>query len=144
VPRGTAAEPRGLADAGHRGIANIVGRPGMMTMAEFVTAAQEVTGAAVDLDWLTAEQVEAAGLEPWTQVPIWTPDEGELAAIHAVDVTRALAWGLRTRPAQDTIADTWTWLQSEGYPASVIEGRIGFDAAAEAQARRTLGLDGTA
>ena len=128
------------AAAGHRGPVNIVGPPGMMTTGEFVTWARTATGSSIEFDWLTVEQVESTGLEPWTQFPIWTPAEGEYACVHAVDVTRALGWGLQTRPAQETIADTWAWLQAEGYPASVTEGRIGFDRATEDAARATLGL----
>jgi hypothetical protein len=59
-----------------------------------------------------------------------------------VGVDRAVAWGLRTRPVEETVADTWAWLQAEGYPESVREGRVGMDAAAEAAARVAVGLGG--
>lgn len=126
--------------AGHRGPVNTVGQPGLMTMDEFVSIVRDVTGSAFEVDWVTADQVEQAGLEPWTQLPIWAPDEGEMASIHAIDVSRALAWGLQTRPPRESIADTWAWLQSEGYPASVTEGRVGFDREREDAARTALGL----
>ncbi len=36
--------------------------------------------------------------------------------MHAGEVSRALAAGLRCRPVEQTVADTWRWLQDEGDP----------------------------
>ncbi len=41
--------------------------------------------------------------------PLWT--EGAAENVMAADPARAVAAGLRTRPVEQTIADTWTWLQ---------------------------------
>lgn len=35
-------------------------------------------------------------------------------ALHAADVSAALAAGLHCRPVEDTVADTWAWLQDLG------------------------------
>ena len=126
---------------GRRGTVNAVGRPGMVTMGGLLAAIVAATGSRAEIQWLTPEQVVAAGLEPWTQLPIWTPPDGEFAAVHEIGVDRAAAWGLTTRPVDDTVADTWAWIQSAGYPAAALDGRVGLDASAEAAARLVLGLD---
>lgn len=123
------------------GIVNVVGPSGAMTMGELVQAGIEATGADVALDWVTPADVEIAGLAPWTQLPIWAPPDGELAAIHHIDGSRAVALGLVTRPPAHTVTDTWRWLCAEGYPPTVLEGRIGIDAATEQAARTALGRD---
>jgi hypothetical protein len=36
--------------------------------------------------------------------------------MHDGDVSAAYAAGLRCRPVAETVADTWDWLQTEGWP----------------------------
>ncbi len=125
---------------GARGAVNSVGPAGITTMGELVGAAAQVTGSTARLEWISPEDVLLAGLEPWTQLPIWAPPEGEMAAIHDVGIRRAAALGLTCRPVEQTVSDTWQWILSEGYPDSVLEGRVGMDPAARRAARMALGL----
>jgi 2'-hydroxyisoflavone reductase len=47
----------------------------------------------------------AHGVEPWSALPLWIPSsDPEHAAFMRVDVARARAAGLRTRPLRETIA----------------------------------------
>ena len=108
------------AETGARGAVNTVGPAGMTTMGAVLQAAIDTTGSAAVLDWLTPQQVADTGIEPWSELPIWTPPEGELAAIHAIGTARAQELGLTCRPAEQTVADTWAWLQEAGYPPSLI------------------------
>lgn len=54
--------------------------------------------------------LSAAGVEPWTALPFWTPPEDD--AIVNVSGARALAAGLTLRPLADTAAATAAWLRS--------------------------------
>ena len=59
-----------------------------------------------------------AGVEPWSELPVWLPPGHEYEGLHAADVERAHAAGLRCRPIEETVADTWAWLESlPGPPA---------------------------
>jgi 2'-hydroxyisoflavone reductase len=58
-----------------------------------------------------------AGIEPWTDLPIWLPPDSEFAGMHAANVERAHAAGLRCRPVQETVQDTWNWLSVLHAPA---------------------------
>ena len=60
--------------------------------------------------------IEAAGIQPWIELPVWVPPVGEDAAIHDGDVSAIFAAGLTCRPVTETVADTWRWLQDEGDP----------------------------
>jgi 2'-hydroxyisoflavone reductase len=112
------------ADEGITGAFNTVSRPGHATMASLLEAAVEVTGSSARLVWTPPEVIEAAGISPWTELPVWVPPDSELAGLHTGDVTAAYAAGLSCRPVRETVADTWAWLQQEGDP-EVPAGRPG-------------------
>ncbi|MFK4227276.1 SDR family oxidoreductase [Streptomyces sp. NPDC019890] len=105
------------AEHGLSGPYNLVSAAGHSTLGELLEACVRVTGSAAELRWTPAETVLAAGVEPWTQLPIWVPRDElpELyASVYGLDVARALGAGLRYRPAGETVADTWAWLESIG------------------------------
>jgi len=81
-----------------------------------LAAAIAATGSDARLVWTPAEAIEAAGIAPWIELPIWLPPEGEAAGMHNGDVSAVYAAGLTCRPVEETIADTWAWLQREGDP----------------------------
>jgi hypothetical protein len=56
--------------------------------------------------------------------------------MHAADVERAYGAGLRPRPLRETVADTWTWLESLDLepPQRADRDRPGLDPAKEAAA----------
>ena len=131
-------DARDLAEwlVGHRpvGTFNTVSRPGHTTIGEVLEECVRVTGADAELVWLPPEVVAESGVEPWTQLPIWTPPTGELAPLHDCDDSAAHAAGLRCRPAAETVADTWAWLQREGVPdPATRRAGTGMDADAEAR-----------
>jgi nucleoside-diphosphate-sugar epimerase len=104
------------AERGIGGAFNTVSRPGHTTMGELLDAAVKVTGSDAELVWAAPEVLEEAGISPWTELPIWLPQNAEYGGMHDADVSAAHGTGLSCRPVQETIADTWAWLQAEGDP----------------------------
>ncbi|MET8830996.1 NAD-dependent epimerase/dehydratase family protein [Streptomyces sp. NPDC004610] len=101
--------------AGLGGPYNLMSPRGHTTMGGLLEACVAVTGADAELRWTEPRVVLDAGIEPWTQLPVWVPPGTELHdALHGSDVSRALAAGLRCRPVAETVADTWAWLRSLG------------------------------
>ncbi len=49
-------------------------------------------------------------------LPCWVPEVGEFAGFLETDTTLAAITGLVCRPVNDTVADTWRWLQLDGTP----------------------------
>ena len=111
------------ADRGLGGPFSTVSQPGHATMGSLLDAAQAAVGSGSRLVWVAPEVIEAAGIEPWTELPVWVPPDGEAAGLHAGDVSKAYAAGLTCRPVTDTVADTWAWLQAEGDPPEPAPGR---------------------
>jgi 2'-hydroxyisoflavone reductase len=96
------------------GAYNLVSPPGHTTMGELLSTANILVGGHADLRWIDPEPILAAGVQPWTDLPIWLPPGDDHDFMHGGDVSRALAAGLRLQPIGDTIADTWSWLQDIG------------------------------
>ena len=104
------------ADRGIGGVFNTVSRPGHATMRSLLEAARTATGSSARLVWTPPDVVVAAGIAPWTELPVWVPPDGEAAGLHTGDVSKVYAAGLTCRPVEQTVADTWAWLQAEGDP----------------------------
>ncbi|MYT77041.1 Nucleoside-diphosphate-sugar epimerase [Streptomyces sp. MnatMP-M77] len=102
------------AAGGLHGAYNTVSRPGHTTTGELLESCVRVTGSDAGLRWTGPEVLLAAGVEPWTDLPIWLPPGELYDTLHRGDSTRAYAAGLRCRPAAETVADTWTWLRGLG------------------------------
>ncbi|MEV5517528.1 NAD-dependent epimerase/dehydratase family protein [Streptomyces flaveolus] len=121
---------------------NLVSAPGHTTMGGLLDACVRVTGGAAELRWTAPGTVLGAGVQPWTQLPVWVPPGTDLHdALHTADVSRALATGLRCRPVTETVADTWTWLRDIGGTAPLRPDRppVGLDPETEA---KVLAADG--
>ena len=80
------------------------------TMREVLEAAVAATGSGAELDWIPDERLLEAGVEPWTELPLWLPAAGT----WNVGTERAQAAGLRCRPITETVADVWAWLRDGG------------------------------
>jgi nucleoside-diphosphate-sugar epimerase len=125
-------------DAAARGVGgpfNLTGPPGQTTMGELLGACLTVTGSDAQLRWLAPEPILAAGVQPWTQLPIWLPPGEDHDALHRGDVSKALKEGLHPRPVGETVADTWAWLQTVHGEPPVKPGRaaVGLDPEVEAR-----------
>lgn len=99
---------------GLHGAYNTVSRPGHATMGELLTACVRATGSDAELRWTDPEVLLAAGVEPWTDLPVWLPPGELYDTLHRGDHTKAYAAGLRCRPVGETVADTWSWLCTLG------------------------------
>ena len=121
---------RSLGD-GCSGAYNLTSSPGAATMASLLQACAEAAGARPDWHWVPGEWLQAQGVQPWMELPLWLPQVGEHAAFMQVPVARALAAGLSLRPLVETAADTLAWWQ--GLPAEQQAfGQTGLSAAREA------------
>src|SRR4051794_26984614 len=80
---------------------------GQTTMEELLRAAGDA-----DLRWIPDDKLEAAGVEPWMELPLWLPER--FAGTWSIGTAKAQAAGLRTRPVQETVDAIATWLESGG------------------------------
>ncbi|MFD9035687.1 NAD-dependent epimerase/dehydratase family protein [Streptomyces sp. NPDC059567] len=122
------------AQAGLSGPYNLVSAPGHTTTGELLDACVRATGSDAELRWTDPEKLLEAGVEPWSDLPVWIPPGETYDAMHTADVSKALATGLRCRPVTETVEDTWAWLRSIGGSAPQRPDRpqVGLDPEREA------------
>ena len=85
------------------GIFNVAGPEKPLTMEEMLAACLGAAPSGARLVWVSDSFLLSQGVTPWTDLPLWIPDDA--GPILQVDVTRARAAGLRCRPFQHTVAD---------------------------------------
>ncbi|MEU9305350.1 NAD-dependent epimerase/dehydratase family protein [Streptomyces sp. NPDC048269] len=100
--------------AGHGGAYDVVSPAGHATMGSLLEACAAATGGVAELRWTDPAPILEAGVQPWTELPVWIPEGEAHDYMHGGDVSKALAAGLKCRPVEETVADTWAWLQSLG------------------------------
>ncbi|MGD8584499.1 MAG: SDR family oxidoreductase [Chloroflexota bacterium] len=98
-------------EEGTTGVLNATGPEHPLTMAEMLHLCREAIDSKARLRWLPADYLLAAGVEPWSDLPLWLADD-ETAGLLATDVSRALATGLVFRPLSQTARDTLAWAHS--------------------------------
>lgn len=91
------------------GLFNTNGPTSPTNIAEVLYGCKAVTGGDVTFTWADAEFLQAEGLQPWAQMPLWIPPVGEYAGFHLVDCSKAIAAGYTSRPLAETVADTLEW-----------------------------------
>jgi len=69
--------------------------------------------ARADLTWVTDEFLQEHEVDPWMELPLWLPDP-EWAGMHATDVSRAVAAGLRFRALEETLRGAATAPEADG------------------------------
>ncbi len=101
-------------ESGLAGVFNATGET--LTIGALLDACgRAVTARAARPVWVSAEQLRAAGVDPWMGVPLWIGEPGWEGA-NLVDIGRARAAGLVFRPLVDTIRDTLAWDLARGGP----------------------------
>ena len=120
-------------ERGLGGIFNTISQPGHTTMEELLEVAKDVVRADAELVWKSPEEILAAGIGPWRELPIWISPGGNQNLTYQGDASKAYNAGLRVRPTADTVKDTWQWLLSgEDVPAKE-NLQVGLDPEKEAR-----------
>jgi 2'-hydroxyisoflavone reductase len=97
-----------LAERRQAGVFNATGPETPLTMEGMLEAIREETGNDSRLVWVEERSLLERGVERWSDLPLWLAPgtNPESANFLAVDVSRAVAAGLRFRPLAQTIRET--------------------------------------
>ena len=93
------------------GIYNANVLPDTLTMQDLLEACRAVSMSDASFTWVTEEFLLEEKVTPWSEMPLWMPEEAapHLKGLMSVDCSRAFSAGLTTRPLNETIADTLNW-----------------------------------
>lgn len=89
-----------LLEKGTPGTFNATGRT--VPFDKLLQTCRQVCGGDTELVWVPSTWLLAAGLAPWMGVPLWVAGP-DLAGANRVDITKALATGLSSRPLAETV-----------------------------------------
>lgn len=87
------------------GIFNTCTPGGSFKMGDLMEDSLAVTASDMTPTWVSADFLN----EHEVRLPIWEDPAGEMAALMAVDGSRAIAAGLKNRPTRETARDTVAW-----------------------------------
>ena len=99
-----------MAEQRRVGIYNATGQEYRLTIGQVLNESRSVSGSDTRFVWVSERFLLDAGVQPWSEVPLWVPAEDpENAGFDAVDCAKAIGAGLRFRPLAETIRDTLAW-----------------------------------
>ncbi|MFZ5817144.1 MAG: NAD-dependent epimerase/dehydratase family protein [Bacillota bacterium] len=90
------------------GVYNATGPNRPYSMEQLLEECRSAAGSDAHFTWVDDAFLVEQQVTPWTGLPLWIPGPGG-AGLMNVDVSRALAEGLRFRPLGQTIQDTLAW-----------------------------------
>ena len=93
-----------LAGARDTGAYNATGPDYELTMRGMLEGIRDATGSDARFTWPSEKFLLDAGVEPWTELPFWIPED--MAGILAVNVDRAVGAGLTFGPLAETVRGT--------------------------------------
>jgi 2'-hydroxyisoflavone reductase len=124
-----------MVEAAETGTFNAVGPVPPLTMGALVESCLRVSGSGARPVWADDAFLLDQGVEPWSDLPLWLPEQGEERGMMAVDVSAAVERGLAFRPIDETVADTLAWDRER----PLGERRAGISREREAQLLQLLG-----
>ena len=100
-----------LAEKKQSGVYNATGPKVPLPMEQLLhTTCQVASGSDATLTWASERFLLDHEVEPWSDLPLWTPEsDPAFAGFHAFDCRKAIAAGLTFRPLADTVRDTLAW-----------------------------------
>jgi 2'-hydroxyisoflavone reductase len=97
-----------LALEGPGGTFNATGPAEPLTLGELLERAAAAIGSDANVVWADEQTLIDAGIEGWTELPLWLPGD-DYAGMAQADTRRAREAGLTFRPLEETVVDTLAW-----------------------------------
>jgi 2'-hydroxyisoflavone reductase len=98
-----------MIEAGQTGVFNATGPDYTLTFGELFRTTQNVSGSDASYTWVNKDFLLDAGVEPWSDLPMWIPADSRDAYWSAIDVSKAIEHGLTFLPLSQTVKDTLDW-----------------------------------
>jgi 2'-hydroxyisoflavone reductase len=117
------------------GVYNATGPDYELTIGKLLEVSKQVSGSDANFRWASVDFLNRHKVEAWSDMPTWVPDDEEGVGLSHVDVSKAIAAGLKFRPLDETVRDTLEWAQTR--PADH-QWRAGLTAEREAEVLAAL------
>ncbi|HEY9526964.1 MAG TPA: NAD-dependent epimerase/dehydratase family protein [Anaerolineales bacterium] len=117
------------------GIYNATGPDYELTIGKLLDVSKQVSGSDANFRWASPEFLNQNKVEPWSDMPVWVPDDEEGLGFSRLNISKAIDAGLEFRPLEETVRDTLDWAQTR--PSDHV-WRAGLTAEREAQVLAVL------
>ena len=94
------------------GTYNATGPGHELTLGELLEVSRQVSNSQAHFRWANVNFLDQHEIAPWSDLPVWVPDDAESAGFSRVDVSKAIEAGLTFRPLKETVRDTLEWARS--------------------------------
>ena len=102
-----------LVESRTAGYFNAVSSPGAFTMGKLISSSQNATPkAGTTVTWVSEDFLAAHWKADELDLPPWSPMRGDTAGASLTATKLASRTGLRCRPLQHTVRDTFAWFQA--------------------------------
>jgi 2'-hydroxyisoflavone reductase len=95
------------------GVFNATGPASRFTVRQMLEGTRSALGAKAAFTHITSAFLAAQKVNPWSDLPVWVPTEGDTAGITQRSIAKALAAGLTFRPFADTVKATMEFYQQQ-------------------------------
>ena len=95
------------AKKGLAGAWNVTGQP--ILLSDLVASIIEISSSTAKPVWVNVDDIVAAGIMPWTDIPLMVPEFPFLKHFFEVNTDKAIQNGLVCRPVNDTRNDILNW-----------------------------------
>jgi 2'-hydroxyisoflavone reductase len=92
------------------GVFNATGPAQPLRFDTFLDTAARALNAQCRFTWVDAQFLQAQGVQPWTELPLWVDDA---PGLNRTNVTRAMHAGLTFSSLESTVTDTYAWAQEQ-------------------------------
>jgi 2'-hydroxyisoflavone reductase len=99
-----------LVEKQHAGVFNAVGPDYALNTRRMLETCVAECNPRTQLTWVSEEFLLQAGVQPWSEIPVWVPEKE--CAFDTASNARAIAAGLTFRPLEETIRDTLAWART--------------------------------
>lgn len=103
-----------LFEHGISGTFNATGPVEPLSLEEFLTLGVPAIGEECRFVWVDPAFLEEQKVEPWSDLPVVLPFDGESWNMSLSNIDRALETGLTFRPLSETYCDTLAWARERG------------------------------
>ena len=91
------------------GVYNAVGPREALTFGDLLGACCAQVPNPARFQWLPERFLLDQGVEPWTELPLWVPDNDESRGLDSISGLKAFQAGLVCRDVRETVRDTLEW-----------------------------------